>query len=341
MAATLDLDRLLAPLSEGEPSGVSLRYDGAYERIREARREDDPSLPQGVWERSLKLADYPATAALCVDALARRSKDLQIAAWLADAWAELHGLSGIERGAALIAGLCDRFWDTMFPELDEDNDGRTRILEWLDEALSRRVHSAALGGSPGVVTLGDWDRADGRPRVGEDAAPTREGLLARMSMVGAARWSAVIDEVRAARGSIAALESCLAARESDPTRLRRTESALGSLENLVEQVLRMSGASTERRPTEAGAAPPEHRALAGVSGPAGAFITSRAEAYSRLTEAADYLLRTEPHSPVPYLVKRAIGWGNMSLAELLQEFVSGADDLVLVQRLLGMRRRDE
>src|SRR5690606_38548275 len=65
----------------------------------------------------------------------------------------------------------------------------------------------------------------------------------------------------------------------------------------------------------------------------------------RLSEAADYLLRTEPHSPVPYLVKRAVGWGNLSLAELLMELVGAPDDLVTIQRLLGMRgrerRRDE
>lgn len=341
MAATVDLDRLLAPLGEGGPSGVSLRYDGSYERIREARREDDPSLPQGVWERALKVADYPATAALCVEALERRSKDLQIAAWLADAWGELHGISGIERGAALVARLCDRFWDTMFPELDEDNDARARILEWLDEALARRVSAAALGGAPEAVTLGAWDSAGGKPRSGDDATLTREGLLARMSMVGSARWAAVIDEVRAARGSIADLERSLAARESDPTRLRRTDAALGNLETLVEQVLRMSGSPPDTRPSSVGATRPDHGALPGAAAPVDAFLTSRAEAYRRLTEAADYLLRTEPHSPVPYLVKRAIGWGNMSLAELLQEFVSGADDLVLVQRLLGMRRRDE
>lgn len=69
-------------------------------------------------------------------------------------------------------------------------------------------------------------------------------------------------------------------------------------------------------------------------------IQSRAEAYLRLTEAADYLLRTEPHSPVPYLIKRAVGWGNMSLAELLMELVGSPDDLVTIQRLLGMRGRE-
>jgi predicted component of type VI protein secretion system len=70
-------------------------------------------------------------------------------------------------------------------------------------------------------------------------------------------------------------------------------------------------------------------------------IASRADAYYRLAEAAEYLLRTEPHSPVPYLVKRAVQWGNMSLAELLYEFVGSPDDLVAIQRLLGMRGKED
>jgi type VI secretion system protein ImpA len=54
-------------------------------------------------------------------------------------------------------------------------------------------------------------------------------------------------------------------------------------------------------------------------GSGGRPIRSRAEAYRRRSEAADYLLRTEPHSPTPYLVKRAVSWGGMTLTKLLRE----------------------
>ena len=43
---------------------------------------------------------------------------------------------------------------------------------------------------------------------------------------------------------------------------------------------------------------------------------------------------------MPYLIMRAVSWGNMSLAELLHEFVGGADDLVAIQVLLGMRKKE-
>ena len=72
----------------------------------------------------------------------------------------------------------------------------------------------------------------------------------------------------------------------------------------------------------------------------GGPIRNRAEAYRRLAEAAAYLLRTEPHSPTPYLVKRAVAWGGMTLTELLQEFVHNPNDLRAIYTLLGIRDKD-
>jgi type VI secretion system protein ImpA len=55
-----------------------------------------------------------------------------------------------------------------------------------------------------------------------------------------------------------------------------------------------------------------------------------------LAEAADYLCRTEPHSPAPYLVKRAVQWGNLSLPDLLPELVRNQSELAELFRLLQL-----
>ena len=47
---------LLQPIAGDSPGGVSLRYDPIYEKIKEARREDDDA-PQGEWQRARKVAD--------------------------------------------------------------------------------------------------------------------------------------------------------------------------------------------------------------------------------------------------------------------------------------------
>ncbi|QNA89248.1 hypothetical protein G4G28_13625 [Massilia sp. Dwa41.01b] len=87
-------DALLLPISDASPGGDDLLHGPEFDAIAEARREDDPTLPRGVWTAELKRADWPLAARLCREALATRSKDLQVAAWLGEAWIALEGLAG-------------------------------------------------------------------------------------------------------------------------------------------------------------------------------------------------------------------------------------------------------
>jgi len=54
---------------------------------------------------------------------------------------------------------------------------------------------------------------------------------------------------------------------------------------------------------------------------------NRTQAYEMIRQAADYLARTEPHSPVPYLLRRALRWGSLSLQELLPELLQNPEQL--------------
>lgn len=94
----IDIQKLLEPISEEYPAGGYLRYEGTYDTIQEARREDDASLPQGVWERDLKKADWHRVRELCEAALARQTKDLQIAVWLLESLIRIHGFAGVKTG---------------------------------------------------------------------------------------------------------------------------------------------------------------------------------------------------------------------------------------------------
>jgi type VI secretion system protein ImpA len=202
-----------------------------------------------------------------------------------------------------------------------------------------------LGGDAAGFTLNDWQRP---PAEVEEGAPSREALLARMSLVGAASWADLDDALDRVRAAVSAFDHAASRLAAAPT-LRATDEALRAMQGLAREALRAAGgrpaaapnAPADRTPPVAAPEGAEVRARAGDAVSPGGPISSRAEAYQRLMEAADYLLRTEPHSPVPYLVKRAISWGNMPLTELLQEFISGADDLVTTHRLLGMRSREE
>jgi len=334
-----NLDDLLQPIAPDAPAGTSLRYDGTYDKIRQARRADDPSLPQGEWQTTLKKADFDGAAALCVEALSHRSKDLQLAVWLVEAWVQSQALAGLAPGLGVVAGLCAHYWETMFPPLtDGGAETRADLVDWLDDTVALRLRLVPLGDSRAGVpfSLADWEVARGRSSSNrsEEGALTWEGVLAQTSLAGRAHWMDLHRQLGEALRGVDEVEHALAAATPEPPILRRIKAALTAIAGVVEQAIRAFGGHVPEE-SEAGSA--EGAQAAYVPGSA---IQSRGEAYLRLTEAADFLLRTEPHSPVPYLIMRAVSWGNMSLGELLHEFVGGADDLVAIQVLLGMRKKE-
>src|ERR1017187_4834904 len=117
-------DDILNPIAGENPSGQNLRYTPVYDKIKEARREDD-ELAQGAWQHERKVADWIQVSKLCQDAIAIQSKDLQLAAWLSEALLKREGIRGFNEGLRLCHGLLDNFWDTVYPEL-EDGDAEQR-----------------------------------------------------------------------------------------------------------------------------------------------------------------------------------------------------------------------
>jgi len=146
-----DIAQLLQPISAAQPCGEDLAFSAEVDRIAQARVYDDPTLDQGEWIAALKEADWPFVASRSAGMIATRSKDMRLAVWLAEAHAKTSGLRGLGEGYALLAGLCEHFWDDMYP-VAEDGDYEQRIgnLFWLLSRTPALVKEAALkeGASP-------------------------------------------------------------------------------------------------------------------------------------------------------------------------------------------------
>ena len=99
---------ILAPIAGNNPSGVDLRYDPVYAKIKEARREED-DVSQGVWQTERKVADWPVVLKLASECIAKKSKDLQLAAWLTEALINLEGFSGFSEGVSLMRSMIETF----------------------------------------------------------------------------------------------------------------------------------------------------------------------------------------------------------------------------------------
>ncbi len=120
-------DDLLLPISDVAPAGVDLAYDKLFDQIKEARTEDDDSLPTGTWSRALKKADRPLVLRLAGEALATRSKDLRLAGWYGESLLRHEGFSELTPLLALLRELQETFWEGLFPLRDDDGDLGRRV----------------------------------------------------------------------------------------------------------------------------------------------------------------------------------------------------------------------
>ena len=99
------------------------------DRIKEARREDDDSLPEGDMVVSQKKkADYRAVIKLAGDALAKRTKDLRLAGWLIEAQLRVEGFSILAPGIELLRSLQETFWPNLYPVIEDGGDLELRML---------------------------------------------------------------------------------------------------------------------------------------------------------------------------------------------------------------------
>jgi type VI secretion system protein ImpA len=266
----------------------------------------------------------------------------------------------------VLAALCESFWETVHPLPQEGDAGfRMAPLEWVADRLpdaARGVAVTAPGGGEDsrVCTYADLDGARHLDRLartdpeGAKAAEARgrvtfDRFLVSVSLTPTPFYAALAGDARRALDALDGLAGLLGRlAAADAPSFQKLGDALFALQHFAERVL------DERRDQGEVIAMPAGNGEAEAAAPAlyyadeglereeihpGSPIRSRAEAYRRLAEAADYLLRTEPHSPAPYLVRRAVAWGGMSLGELLEELVQSDGDLKTIYTLLGMRER--
>lgn len=333
---------LLTPLSGSEPAGRWMRYERAYNEISKAREEDDPSLPMGEWERPQIRADWRGVAASCRQLLAEDSKDFQVAAWLCEAWIRLYRLDGLQAGLDLISGMLEQYWQNGWPAIEDgDTDRRIAPFVWLNVTLplTLKQHIQILSAGnlrEQALTLIDWEAApltesqDNDDDTDTDDKPvmSRAGLRASVRTAEAPALLTVLTQTELALQKILLLSDRLDALmpvdSPSLSRLRAVlESILAAAQSLYREVERKMPAAV----LTAGAdnvlpvyADLEDDAVSQTSSPALAGkLSSREQAYRQLEAAADYLQAIEPHSPTPYLVKRAVRWGQMSLPELIEE----------------------
>lgn len=118
---------------------------------------------------------------------------------------------------------------------------------------------------------------------------------------------------------------------------------------LTEKLLKDRGIELSPAPAAAAQTAPE----IAIDQPAGAAMTqptqdsasaplrttpaTRDEAFTMLAGIAQFFKNTEPQSPVPYLIERAIKWGNMPLEGWLNDVIKDSNVVDSIRDVLGTK----
>jgi len=339
---------LLNPFSADKPAGENLRYSPIYDKIKEARREDDDA-PQGDWKVERKVADWPLAIKLISDALATKTKDLQLAAWLAEATLRKEGVAAFREVLDLIRGLLENFWDTVYPELDDgDAEYRASPLQWLGDRLEPAVKKTPLTRN-GL----DWFQYKESRAIGseEAAAENEEKRQARLDAIAEGKipqeqFDKAFDEspkkfyVGLLETFDGTLESLNGLGEVCDSKFGDVTPSFSTLKRALEEVRQtvhiLLQAKREKEPDEpvarpepepevessyqppavvvpaaassAAAAAPARARAGGVLSPEPA---DREDAVGRVVAAARFLRKEAPYSPAPYLLLRGLRWGEL------------------------------
>jgi type VI secretion system protein ImpA len=343
------LEDLLIPIPGDHPSGVDVRYDNKlliYDKIKEARRQDD-TLDQGDWQHDRKVADFAQVKKLAQEALVSRTKDLQLAAWLAEAMLRTEGFAGLQQGLAICEGLLTKFWDTLYPPIDDgDLELRAAPLDWLGATFEVPLKSVPL-----VNAKYDWFKYKESRTVGyEDAAQSDKEKETRQQRLSEGKLAPeVFDKAfaetpksfyaQAEKNLDRCLETIKNLDDVCNEKFGDQAPALGKLKIAIEEVrhtvhtLLEKKRETEPDPVEA-STPTDSLEGAGdaaladgpeiaATGRVGIVIAlgnseppQRKQVIAAVANAAAFLRKAEPASPAPYLMMRGLRWGELRAAAL-------------------------
>lgn len=357
--SVIDIDALLQEISPENPCGEDSEYDTVFVDM-EAAAQGTPERQSGDTIVPAEGPDWQEVRNKASILLAR-TKDLRVAVYLSRALLHTSGLVGLNDGLALLRGLLARYWETIHPRLDPDDDYDptirvNTILAVCDtETTLRSIRETPLVNSStlGRFTIRDMDIASGKLTVsrGKDEPPPP-----KMAEIDAAFMACAAEDLQATTTAVSAsIEhvNTIEALVTDYVGAAQAPS-LGPLVKLLQEIYQILAERLARRgitdtamgtttnvavdnanqPGETEATVTDNvsvmtRAPQSITGE----INSREDVIRMLDKMCDYFSRNEPSSPVPLLLKRARRLVSMDFMEIIRELAP--DSVAKVETLGG------
>ena len=338
-------DDLLNPIAGDNPSGKSLRYERVYDQIKEARTEDDESIPSGDWQRQAKRADFALVIKLAGEALATKSKDLQLLAWLTEAHIKREGIALLDPCLQMFLKMQQEFWETLYPEIEDGDVGmRTVPLEWTANRAAALLREAPLTSSKlnffeykesrSIGYEADAANNEAKAAVRElaikDGKATAEDFDAALAATSKSFYAGLEGSLNSSLESLESLQQfCEEKYGDDGPSFSKLRTAIEEVRQVVVGLLNEkrktepdegAGDEAEEAAEEPGMqedeAAGETVAVAQAAQPKrGKSLSVEPadwdDALARVNACAAYLRTQNGYSPIPYLLQMAVRWGEL------------------------------
>jgi type VI secretion system protein ImpA len=359
----LDFAALLAPIGGNTPAGVDWRGapspNSIYYAIKDARsaaRAAERQLAMGDDDEGVK-PDWKPVLLHGTKAIAMRSKDLELVAYMIEALARLHGFAGVRDGFRLARELIEKYWDHLYPLPDEEGlETRVGPLTGLNGDDAEGTLIAPLtriplteGRDAGPFAFFHYQAVNALRQIQDEEIrdkKIRAGALAPAAFDTAVRETSgpfvvnLVEDISAAGEEFARLDAVLQEKcgaKAPPTSAIRT--ALVNCLDAVKFFGRDKLAAQAAAPAPPGNAPTASAPAPALEAVATAVgdIRTRDDALQALLKVAEFFRRNEPHTPVSYSIEQAVRWGRMSLPELLRELIPDESSKQQLFKQVGIR----
>ena len=345
-----DFEELLAPIPGENPAGQSLDYV-VKTRLDDDRKEIDPSLfdendPQR--PETPKYADWEDIVSLACQTLINQTKDLNLVVRLVEAVTRIDGFPGLSKSLAFMLSYIHQCWEFTYPvvETEEDLETRAGPFNWLADADRGARFPTTIRMLPIVVADGqkvsvlDWGNSK------KPDTPVSFDEINRL-----------ITEMdpQLAEDNFQALKECI----ETISQLQATlddfmgpyAPSLVGLRKSVEECLGIAGGISKKLQPDAGYASVDSEETSGAEGASGSSlaggngmgqwnpqnaVAARNAIYTQLRNTAELLIQLEPHSPIPYLIRKAVELGELSYPQLMARLVEDPAVLMQIRRELGL-----
>ncbi len=364
--ALIDINTLIQPISEENAVGEDIRNNPSplslYAEIKSARNSARAAERNSMFDggSTEAIENWNKISTLAPKILEAEAKDIEVACWYTEALLRKAGFQGLRDGLNLIRQLIEQYWhEGLYPQEDEDGI-ETRVSsisglngEGTDGVLLAPIRSTHITDDvqPGPFSLWQYKQAVDIKRISDTKVRSEQISKIGFSMddidqaveqSSSTYFGDLRDDVTECLTEYRHIGSMLSeycgSHDAPPTSkiIELLEETLGAVNHIAKHKFPTAPVINDYSSDDGQITSHESDVTSPADVPG-----SREEAFKQLASISVFFRRTEPHSPISYILDRAVTWGGMSLDELINELIPDSSSRTTYNSLTGVQANDD